>query len=540
MVSLENASFKEVLDDLSVRFIVNLPEEELGSVARICFQIEQAHWYYEDFIRELNPKLPSMHLRTFCLTLFAHCPLLWKWNKNQEKAYNDFLKYKIRVPVRGAIMLNDACEECVLVKGWKNSSRWGFPKGKINKDELDTDCAIREVFEETGFDISERLQPKDYIEITLREQNIRLYIITNVPKDTNFATRTRKEISKIKWHKLENLPTYFTSKEKNNHKNKERSSHKYYLVAPFLEPLLKWIHRKRKSCLNSPKATDEFIISDFEVNQSILKKNSEALKALLGISSYSSITTPFDIASKPESPIKEKSTSINDNKNIFNNEQEYNMNSEKNNLTNILYKELEEKRDKDTERIMELLRNSMDLDLNKTNGKESIVSCQINDKKNFLKYQSEKSKTSVSHSEVSSVINFPKNIAESDQVSISILDKTNITLNYNSKNSLNKETPFSILSRKEKEHNLETNLSQKKNLDIKNDKTKTIESTDINEQLMYLCKLEELKKRETSLSSQPLLTSCLSSVMDTGGTAIDELDAQLLCYLKNVLIKANI
>lgn len=31
-----------ILDDLAARFIVNLPEEELESMDRVCFQIEQA------------------------------------------------------------------------------------------------------------------------------------------------------------------------------------------------------------------------------------------------------------------------------------------------------------------------------------------------------------------------------------------------------------------------------------------------------------------------------------------------------------------
>lgn len=35
-------SFAEVLEDLSSRFIVNLPAEELASIERICFQVEQA------------------------------------------------------------------------------------------------------------------------------------------------------------------------------------------------------------------------------------------------------------------------------------------------------------------------------------------------------------------------------------------------------------------------------------------------------------------------------------------------------------------
>lgn len=33
---------RDVLEDLSSRFIVNLPKEELGSITRIGFQVEQA------------------------------------------------------------------------------------------------------------------------------------------------------------------------------------------------------------------------------------------------------------------------------------------------------------------------------------------------------------------------------------------------------------------------------------------------------------------------------------------------------------------
>jgi hypothetical protein len=47
------------------RFIINVPTAELSSVERICFQVEQAHWFYEDFIRELKPELPSFQLKTF-------------------------------------------------------------------------------------------------------------------------------------------------------------------------------------------------------------------------------------------------------------------------------------------------------------------------------------------------------------------------------------------------------------------------------------------------------------------------------------------
>lgn len=36
-------------------------------------------------------------------------------------------------------------DKVLLVKGWSNKSGWTFPKGKINKDEPEIECAIREV-----------------------------------------------------------------------------------------------------------------------------------------------------------------------------------------------------------------------------------------------------------------------------------------------------------------------------------------------------------------------------------------------------------
>lgn len=47
------------------RFIINVPEAELKSPHRICFQVEQAHWFYEDFVRLLQPNLQSFQLKTF-------------------------------------------------------------------------------------------------------------------------------------------------------------------------------------------------------------------------------------------------------------------------------------------------------------------------------------------------------------------------------------------------------------------------------------------------------------------------------------------
>ena len=238
------------LDDLCVRFIINLPQEELESVERICFQVEEAQWYYEDFIRPLDPDLPSLNLRNFCLRIFQHCPLLSGFsNYHHSAAFENFLQYKTRVPVRGAIMLNDAMDEVILVKGWKKGANWSFPRGKINKDESDLDCAVREVYEETGFDIQAAgLVPMKSLEVEIQHQHLLLFVFRGVPMDTHFEARTRKEISKIEWWKLSDLPTLKKKKQSQEGRGEDLASNanKFYMVAPFVVPLKKWISHQKK------------------------------------------------------------------------------------------------------------------------------------------------------------------------------------------------------------------------------------------------------------------------------------------------------
>jgi mRNA-decapping enzyme subunit 2 len=187
------------------------------------------------------------------LKVFQHCPLFSQWSaEHYTAAFAEFMAYKSRVPVRGAILLNDAMDECVLVKGWKKGANWSFPRGKINKDENDLDCAVREVYEETGFDLQAAGLVHDekdmkYIEQTMREQHMKLFVFKGVPKSTHFEPRTRKEISKIEWYKLTDLPTL----KKHKHQDSNGAEHamnanKFYMVAPFLGQLKKWIAQEKK------------------------------------------------------------------------------------------------------------------------------------------------------------------------------------------------------------------------------------------------------------------------------------------------------
>ncbi|KAJ1032486.1 hypothetical protein NDA16_000510 [Ustilago loliicola] len=269
MVAYKGLTFAETLEDLSSRFIVNLPSDELSSIERICFQVEQAHWFYEDFLRPLNPSLPSHGLRRFSSYLLHTAsmivPLIQRYitggsgQQDLEAAFDEFLKYKTRVPVCGAILLTEDWNKCLLVKGWKSSAAWGFPKGKINQNEPERDCAIREVLEETGYDCSSLLSEdsNDYLDLTMREQRIRLYIVPGVKESTKFETLTRKEISKIAWFRLSDLPTWKKSKDP-----PAGMGGKFYLISPFIGRLKQWIHTNKASHSNRPAYRSEPIIVD--------------------------------------------------------------------------------------------------------------------------------------------------------------------------------------------------------------------------------------------------------------------------------------
>ncbi|XAR72114.1 5'-(N(7)-methylguanosine 5'-triphospho)-(mRNA) hydrolase [Bertholletia excelsa] len=230
---------QELLDDLCSRFVLNVPKEDQESFERILFLVEYAHWFYEDNSVEKNPSLKSFTLKEFTSLMFNSCDVLRPYVAHIDDIFKDFTSYKVRVPVTGAIILDESYERCLLVKGWKGTS-WSFPRGKKNKDEEDHTCAIREVLEETGFDVSPLLNKDEYIEMVFGQQRVRLYIVAGVKDDTAFAPLTKKEISEIAWHRLDELQP-----ANDDVISRSVTGLKLYMVAPFLSSLKAWILEHR-------------------------------------------------------------------------------------------------------------------------------------------------------------------------------------------------------------------------------------------------------------------------------------------------------
>lgn len=240
-LSGKKKTFESVIDDLSTRFILNLPTDGGLDTARLFFQLEQAHWYYEDFVADHNPHLPHYHsLKYFCEMMFKRC--FPDMESQFRKLYSEFTKYKDRIPTFGAILMNEKMTKVVLVESWKGKV-WGFPRGKINQCESDSTGAIREVQEEVGFDITSLLNVSDFLELTSKQSSgkvTKLFIIRNVPEKCNFVPEVRKEIRSVMWFPIKGLLS-----EKWREKHTGTGSFK--TTIPFVRQLKRWIRTNKKS-----------------------------------------------------------------------------------------------------------------------------------------------------------------------------------------------------------------------------------------------------------------------------------------------------
>jgi len=269
LVPAPHPTMDEALEDVCARFLAALPEDEARDAARLGFHLEQAHWYYVDFLRDEDPDArPSLGLRAFATVLAGFLrrqagpvvapavrDMLCASKTAPAELVDAFAAYKALVPTCGAIILDRDMDAALVVRGHgpPGAARsWTFPKGKIAKDEAPADCARREVLEETGFDVGAFIRPHDFIQVEARAADgakpVRMYIVhTDLdPSDSSsvFAPLARNEIGDIQWHPLRDM----------RHPGAAAGKNKYYNVLPFMQRLSAWVAERRASRPSRRKA----------------------------------------------------------------------------------------------------------------------------------------------------------------------------------------------------------------------------------------------------------------------------------------------
>ncbi|KAK3879651.1 hypothetical protein Pcinc_015804 [Petrolisthes cinctipes] len=227
----------DLLDDIASRFLLDAPESEIGNPIYLCFLTELAYWFYLDEYAEEDEKLNNLKFDAFAQQLLNRVGFQ-PASGTIEDMLQGFRDFKHRVPTFGGLLLNHDLSQVLLVQGFWHRASWGFPKGKINVDEEPHNCAIREVLEETGYDITSLLDPNLYLETSIGEQFVRLYIIPGVPTNTQFVPRTKGEIKQVKWFQINQLPAH---KNDRTFSKANGSTNMFYMVMPFVKPIREWL-----------------------------------------------------------------------------------------------------------------------------------------------------------------------------------------------------------------------------------------------------------------------------------------------------------
>ncbi|KAI9601644.1 hypothetical protein H4Q26_001476 [Puccinia striiformis f. sp. tritici PST-130] len=272
-------TLEDVLEDLASRFILNLPIVELSHIERVCFQVEQAHWFLRDFVRPnslLN--LPSYHLKTFTSLFFEKCEFLTVdgaplagWDP--KTAYEKFMRYKERVPVCGAIMFN---EDALKFYSFGDSNLFilVFPRGKINENELPK--IVRSENDDSKLSAIRKTRPTNPTPNGQHNHHKAHQNFTGNTKRYSICYPTRQEIGRklalhistksfqlkyvstlqrIAWFPISDLPTFSAingtlgTKQLSKMINvsspstveSQRANAKFYMVVPFVNDMRTWL-----------------------------------------------------------------------------------------------------------------------------------------------------------------------------------------------------------------------------------------------------------------------------------------------------------
>lgn len=190
----------KILDDLTIRFILNSEEFIHLHPEEYFFVLEEAYWFALDFY-----KIKFLTLPQFSVEILTH-------NDISLDILADYLKfktYKQSIKVFGTILFSPKLDHVLLVEQSSGSHNITFPKGKKSKNESGIECAIRETLEEVGYDVRDKIVD---ISTTIFDK-ITFYCAFNVDMKFPFKTNTRNEILKIFWFDINKVRSIKDKKE---------------------------------------------------------------------------------------------------------------------------------------------------------------------------------------------------------------------------------------------------------------------------------------------------------------------------------------
>ncbi|KAL0229693.1 hypothetical protein PCE1_003261 [Barthelona sp. PCE] len=195
--------------DLYFRFVFSLSPAETyeNNPQQYFYHVQKAFWWYLDFsVKRENSKLPQIRKEDEFVRLFHESTPLARFNSAEFfQKHTNHKTNRLRVPRAGAVIVHETGTKILLIRSTKNNLTLpGGKSGSPTEPKLVT--AVREVFEETGFDISDIIVPTLFVDVVpFKGASLsRFYVIPNVNDEEtqDLSPLTRGEVKSIQWYKI--------------------------------------------------------------------------------------------------------------------------------------------------------------------------------------------------------------------------------------------------------------------------------------------------------------------------------------------------
>lgn len=226
-----------ILADLCSRFVIN--SEKRWDQIQVFDILENAHWHYLDFYcLQMKPPPPKCNHKVFSKHMLTYLTELCYPLDNFDNLYQTWQEKKRLTPCFGGIILTPNYTHVLMVQGFGSKTSWGFPKGKKDILESGINCAAREIEEETGLNVSDKICEDRSIVQWIHDRFIKLYIIPDVPFDALIQAKLRREIKAHKWIPVHSLPIH---RNDTAPQQADLEATDFFNVSPFVRSLRKWI-----------------------------------------------------------------------------------------------------------------------------------------------------------------------------------------------------------------------------------------------------------------------------------------------------------
>lgn len=179
----------------------------------------------------VSRKMPNYNCKNGC------CIISVNDYKHDNTSYN-----RERIPRKAGALIYDPEERRVLLVQ-SRGKYWGIPKGTLEISELDKECAVREIYEETGLIVN----PREFKKITrVKDRAVYFYLERKVCPVT-IQEHVGNDANGITWIKIDCL------EELINSGNISLNSHTKLVLARFLDKIFPKVEftrveRRRRRC----------------------------------------------------------------------------------------------------------------------------------------------------------------------------------------------------------------------------------------------------------------------------------------------------